>query len=69
MQSEVHERPDSIPNGINILLLDFFCFYVVKPQMPMLALLPMLCVCEKPYFKIYEKAYLQIQFHALGCFV
>ena len=27
-----------------------FCFHVVKPLMPRLALLPMLCVCEKPAY-------------------
>ena len=32
---------------INILLLDFFCFHIVKPRMPTLPLLPNLCVCEK----------------------
>ena len=30
----------SIPTRGNILLLDFFCFHVVKPLMPILALLP-----------------------------
>ena len=34
--------PGSIPTGVNILSLDFFCFQAVKP------LMPMLCVCEKP---------------------
>ena len=36
----------SILTGGNILLLFFFCFHVVKPLMPILALLPMLCACE-----------------------
>ena len=30
----------------NFLSSDFF--HVVKPPMPILALLPVLCVCEKP---------------------
>ena len=38
----------SILTGGNILSLFFFCFHVVKPLMPILALLPMLCVCENP---------------------
>ena len=32
----------------NILLLDFFCFHIVKPLMPILALLPISFNCEKP---------------------
>ena len=36
----------SIPTRGNILSLDFFCFPIVKPLMPILALLPMLCICE-----------------------
>ena len=36
----------SIPTGGNILSLDFF--YIVKPLMPILALLPILFICEKP---------------------
>ena len=36
----------SIPTGGNILSLDFF--HVVKPLMPILALLPILSICEKP---------------------
>ena len=36
--------PGSIPTGGNILSLNFF--RIVKPSMPILALLPMLCVCE-----------------------
>ena len=38
----------SILNGGNILSLDIFCFHVVKPLMPILALLPIVCVCENP---------------------
>ena len=32
----------------NILSLDLFYFHIVKPLMPILALLPMLCLCENP---------------------
>ena len=32
--------PGSIPTGGNILSLDFFHIHVVKPLMPILALLP-----------------------------
>ena len=32
----------------NILLLEFFCFYIVKPLMPILALLPISFNYEKP---------------------
>ena len=45
-QSEVMRGPGSISIGGNILSLD--CFHVVKPLMPILALLSMLCVCENP---------------------
>ena len=38
--------PGSIPTGGNILSLDFF--HVVKPLMPILALLPILSICEIP---------------------
>ena len=40
--------PGSIPTGGggNILSLDFF--HIVKPLMPILALLPILSICEKP---------------------
>ena len=38
----------SILTGGNILFCFYFCFHVVKPLMPILALLPMLCVCENP---------------------
>ena len=44
--------PGSIGTGGNILSLDFFCFHVVNPLKPILALLPMLCVCEKSDWKI-----------------
>ena len=42
------EGQGSCPTMGNILLLDFFCFHVVKPLILILALLPMLCVCEDP---------------------
>ena len=45
-ESDVMRGPDSIPTGSNILSLDFF--HTVKPPMPILALLSMLCVCENP---------------------
>ena len=38
--------PCSIPTGDNILSLDFF--HVVKPLMPILPLLLILSMCEKP---------------------
>ena len=38
--------PGSIPTRGNILSLDFF--HIVKPLMPILALLPILSICEKP---------------------
>ena len=38
----------SIPTRGNILSLDFF--HIVKPPMLILALLPMLCVCENPTY-------------------
>ena len=37
----------SILSGGNILSLEFLLFRIVKPIMAILALLPMLCVCEK----------------------
>ena len=37
----------SIPTGGNILSLDFF--HIVKPLMPILALLPILSICERPH--------------------
>ena len=39
--------PGFIPTGINILSLEFF---LINPLVPILALLPMLCDCEKPYY-------------------
>ena len=47
LESEVMRGPGSLFTGGNILLLDFFCFHIVKPLMPILALLPLLCVWEK----------------------
>ena len=41
------EVPCSILTGDNILSLEFFSFCIDKPLMLRLALLPMLCVCEK----------------------
>ena len=38
LESEVMRGPGSIPTGGNILSLDFF--HIVKPKMPILALLP-----------------------------
>ena len=38
LESEAMRGPGSIPTGGNILSLDFF--HVVKPLMPILALLP-----------------------------
>ena len=46
LESEVKRGPCSIPTVGNILSLDFF--YVVKPLVPMLALLPTLFHDEKP---------------------
>ena len=46
LESEAMRGPGSIPTGGNILSLDFF--HIVKLPMPILALLPMLCVCENP---------------------
>ena len=48
LESEVMRGLGSIPTGRNILSLDFS--HIVKPLMPILALLPMLCVCENPYW-------------------
>ena len=47
LESEVMRGPDSIPTGGNILSLDFF--HGVKPLIPILALLPILSICEKPH--------------------
>ena len=44
LESEAIRGPCSIPTGGNILLLECFCFHVVKTKMPQLAFL---CVCEK----------------------
>ena len=44
LESEVMRGLGSIPTRGNILSLDFF--HIVKPPMPILVLLPMLCVCE-----------------------
>ena len=44
LESEVMRGPGSIPSGSNILSLNFF--HIVKPPMPILALLLILCVCE-----------------------
>ena len=46
LESETMRGLGSIPAGGNILSLDFF--HVVKPPMPILALLPILSICEKP---------------------
>ena len=46
LESEVMTGPGSIPTRGNILPLDFF--HVVKPLVPILALLPILSICEKP---------------------
>ena len=46
LESEVMRGTGSIPTVGNILSLDFF--HIVKPPMPILALLPMLCICENP---------------------
>ena len=44
LKTEAMRGPGSIPTGGNILSLDFF--QVVKPLMPILALLPILSICE-----------------------
>ena len=46
LESEVMRGTGPIPTVGNILSLDFF--HIVKPQIPILALLPMLCICENP---------------------
>ena len=46
LESEVMKGLGSIPTRGNILSLDFF--HIVKPPMPMLTLLPILRVWEKP---------------------
>ena len=45
-ESEAMRGPGSIITWGNMLSLDFF--HTVKPSMPILASLPMLCVCENP---------------------
>ena len=35
----------------------FFCFHIVKPLMPILSLLPMLCVCKNPNLVVVSVAY------------
>ena len=40
------EASGSVLTGGNFLSLDLFCFHIVKLLMPILSLLPMLCVCE-----------------------
>ena len=59
LESEAMRGPGSIPTGGNILSLGFF--YVVKPLMPILALLPILSICEKPGCYFCFIAYLQLQ--------
>ena len=46
-ESQVMGGLRSMATSGNILSLFFFSFHVVKPLMPIFALLPMLCVCEK----------------------
>ena len=47
LESEVIRGPGSIPTGGNIFHWIFFCFHVVKPLMPILALLATLFNYEK----------------------
>ena len=42
----------------NILLLEFFCFHIVKPLMPILALLPISFNYEKPRLTLKSQALL-----------
>ena len=44
---EVMSGPGSIPTGGNIFHWIFFCFHIVKPLMPILALFPILFNYEK----------------------
>ena len=46
LESGVMRGLGSIPTGGNNLSLDFF--HIIKPPSPILASLPMLCVCENP---------------------
>ena len=48
LESEIMRGLGFIPAGGNILSIGFFCFHIAKPLMPILALMPLLCVCEKP---------------------
>ena len=48
-ESEVMRGPGSIPTGGLHFSLDFFYFCVVKPLLPILALLPFLCISKKLY--------------------
>ena len=45
--SGYEQGPGSTPTGGNILLVDFFCFHVVKTLVPILALLAFLCISKK----------------------
>ena len=45
LESEATRGLGSIPTGGNILSLDFF--HIIRPLMPLLALLPILSICEK----------------------
>ena len=47
LESGVMTGLGSIPTRGNIFSLDFFCFHVVKPLLPILALLPFLCILKK----------------------
>ena len=42
MESEVMRGPGTLPKRGNIFHWIFFCFHIVKPLMPILALLPTL---------------------------
>ena len=64
-ESEVMKCLGSILTGGNIWYW-IFCFYVVKPLMPILALLPMLCVCKNPgpLYKVHVPEYNQFCFYS-----
>ena len=49
LESEVMRDLGSIPTGGNIFHWIFFCFHVVKILLPILALLPFLCILKKVY--------------------
>ena len=51
MESEV---PGSIPTGSNILLMDFFCFHVVKALMKILVLLPILSNLRNSSVRVFK---------------